>query len=44
VEGAGWDYGTNLTYLQELVSYWQQTFDWRKQEEKLNQFTQFRVE
>lgn len=44
VEGAGWDYGTNLTYLKALVSYWQQTFDWRKQEEKLNQFAQFRVD
>ena len=23
VEGAGWDYGTNLAYLKHLVSYWQ---------------------
>lgn len=22
VEGAGWDYGTNLGYLKELANYW----------------------
>jgi pimeloyl-ACP methyl ester carboxylesterase len=44
VEGAGWDYGTNLGYLKELVDYWQHEFDWRKQEAKLNQFAQFRAE
>ena len=38
VEGAGWDYGTNLGYLKELVDYWQHTFDWRAQEAKLNAF------
>src|SRR5260370_29105308 len=31
VSGAGWDYGTNLGYLKELVDYWQHTFDWRAQ-------------
>lgn len=44
VEGAGWDYGTNLDYLKDLVGYWQQGYDWRQQEAKLNQFTQFRAE
>ena len=44
VEGAGWDYGTNVAYLKELVDYWQHTFDWRAQEAKLNQFAQFRAE
>jgi pimeloyl-ACP methyl ester carboxylesterase len=44
VEGAGWEYGTNLAYLKELVSYWQHDFDWRVQEEKLNQFAQFRTQ
>ena len=29
VEGAGWDYGTNLAYLKELVAYWRDEFDWR---------------
>lgn len=44
VEGAGWDYGTNLDYLKELAAYWQTGFDWRAQEAQLNQFAQFRAE
>jgi hypothetical protein len=32
VEGAGWDYGTNVGYLKELVDYLQHTFDWRAAE------------
>ena len=43
VEGAGWDYGTNVGYLKELVDYWQHTFDWRAQEARLNHFAQFRT-
>ena len=42
--GAGWDYGTNVGYLKELVNYWQHTFDWRAQEAKLNRFAQFHAE
>lgn len=44
VDGAGWDYGTNLGYMQELVQYWHTQFDWRAQEAKLNQFAQFRAD
>src|SRR5258708_4941624 len=44
IEGAGWDYGTDLSYLKSLVDYWQNDFDWRAQEVKLNQFAQFRAE
>ncbi|MBS0031068.1 epoxide hydrolase family protein [Chitinophaga sp. 22321] len=40
-ENAGWNYGTNPQYLRELVAYWQQSFDWRKQEALLNSFPQF---
>jgi pimeloyl-ACP methyl ester carboxylesterase len=43
-EEIGWSYGTNLGYLKELVDYWQHLYDWRSQEAKLNQFTQFRVD
>jgi len=39
--GTSWQYGTERDYLQELLSYWEQEFDWRAQEEKLNQFDQF---
>jgi epoxide hydrolase len=41
IAGSNWEYGTNLTYLKELVAYWQQTFDWRAAERRLNQFDQF---
>ena len=41
IDQSGWDYGTNLAYLKELVSYWQTKFDWRAQERKLNQLPQF---
>ncbi len=41
---AGWDYGTNLTYLQQLVSYWHDSYDWRAQERLLNTFPQFTTE
>ena len=44
VDGAGWDYGTNLGYLKNLLDYWQSEFDWRAQEARLNQFAQFRVD
>ena len=27
--GTGWDYGSNLAYMKELVDYWQNGFDWR---------------
>jgi len=43
LEGAGWEYGTNLSYLQELVTYWRDEFDWREQERLLNEFEQFKT-
>jgi pimeloyl-ACP methyl ester carboxylesterase len=39
--GAGWGYGTNSGYLKQLVQYWSNGYDWRKQEAYLNQFDQF---
>jgi Epoxide hydrolase N terminus len=41
---AGWDYGTNRTYLQHLVNYWHESYDWRAQERLLNTFPQFTIE
>jgi microsomal epoxide hydrolase len=43
IAGTGWQFGTSLAYLQELVAYWRDAFDWRAQEAKLNQFQQFTV-
>ena len=44
VENSGWEYGTNLEYLKELCGYWQNSFDWRKQESALNTFNHFTTE
>lgn len=43
VSGAGWEYGTNLSYMKELSSYWQTGFNWKTQEAKLNQLKQYTV-
>src|SRR5258706_15493634 len=43
IAGAGWDYGTNLDYLKQLVAYWRDAYDWRAQERLLNRFPQFQA-
>ncbi|MDR3564368.1 MAG: epoxide hydrolase [Negativicutes bacterium] len=43
-QDSGWDNGTNLDYMKELCDYWQNKYDWRAQEAKLNQFPQYRAE
>jgi len=44
IPGTSWEYGTDLAYLEELLDYWQNDFDWRKQEAELNQLDQFTTE
>jgi pimeloyl-ACP methyl ester carboxylesterase len=39
-----WRYGMDAHYLAELVDYWRRTYDWRREEEKLNRWPQFRAE
>jgi pimeloyl-ACP methyl ester carboxylesterase len=36
-----WDHGTNKKYLKELCKYWVSDFDWKKQQTKLNKFSNF---
>ena len=43
VEGAGWDYGTSLAYLRDVVEYWRTRFDWRSEERAMNAFPHFRA-
>jgi pimeloyl-ACP methyl ester carboxylesterase len=40
----GWQYGTNISYLKELVAYWIEGYDWRKHECAMNAYPQFRTE
>jgi pimeloyl-ACP methyl ester carboxylesterase len=42
--GAGWEQGTDLDYLRELLAYWADGFDWRAQERRLNELDNFRAE
>lgn len=42
--GTAWAQGTDLTFLQQLLGYWANDFDWRAQERKLNGFRHFRAE
>ena len=41
---AGWRYGTELGYLGKLAAFWQESFDWRAQEEMLNRLPHYLVE
>jgi len=41
-DDGGWDYGTNLDYMKEFADYWVNKFDWRKTEEKINKFKNFK--
>ena len=40
---APWAYGTDLAYMKDLVAYWKDGFDWRKQEAALNAYPQFKL-
>lgn len=44
IPGSGWEYGADLSFMKELIGYWRDGFDWRAQEERLNQFQHFRAE
>jgi pimeloyl-ACP methyl ester carboxylesterase len=42
-QDAGWSNGTDLTYMKDLVDYWQHTYDWRKAEKEINSFDNYTV-
>ena len=43
IEGTGWEYGIPIDYLRQLVGYWRDTYEWRRQEARLNEFPHFRT-
>src|ERR1700722_6235267 len=43
INGSGWNYGSSLTYMKELTSYWLNQYNWREQEATLNAFHQFKT-
>ncbi len=40
IANVGWDRGVPKDYLQSLISYWNNHYEWRKQEAALNQYNQ----
>ena len=42
-EEASWSYGISMQYMQELMDYWQHTYNWREQEAALNAFANFKA-
>lgn len=42
-QGRPWQYGTDLNYLRDVVSYWRDGYDWRQWERALNRFAQYRA-
>jgi pimeloyl-ACP methyl ester carboxylesterase len=43
IDGTGWEYGTPIAYVRELVRYWRDEYDWRAQEAQLNELDHFRT-
>ena len=41
IPGAAWEYGAERGYVEELLRYWVNEFDWRAQEARINAFDQF---
>jgi epoxide hydrolase len=39
--GVGWSYGVPLDHVREMAEYWRTSYDWRKEEARLNEFPQF---
>ena len=37
IDGIDWDQGTELGYLEELLRYWRDDFDWRAAEKRINE-------
>lgn len=40
-DDGGWEYGTNLHFLQDLCSHWANEFNWWKYQEKIDKFSHF---
>jgi pimeloyl-ACP methyl ester carboxylesterase len=42
--GTAWEYGADIKKVKELAEYWQNGYDWRAQEARINRFDQFITE
>ncbi len=41
IDGTGWEYGVDISYMKELVTCWREKYDWRAHEREFNKFEQF---
>ncbi len=41
IPDTGWEYGADVSYIQELCSYWADGYDWRRHEAELNRYPQY---
>jgi len=41
LDGGSWQGGSDPDYLDELLAYWRDEYDWRRHERELNQLSQF---
>lgn len=44
IEGAGWEYGTDQTFLKAVVEHWLHRYDWRRVEAEVNAIGSFVTE
>lgn len=42
--GTSWEYGTDIKKVHELVTYWQNQYNWRTQEAGINHYRQYTTE
>ena len=40
---AQWEYGTSRAYLEELIEYWRDRYDWRRVERDMNAFSHYKT-
>ena len=43
LEDVGWDYGAELGYVTDLITYWRDEFDWRAAERRLNALDHYKT-
>ena len=43
-KGVNFTYGFNSDYLKDVVQHWRKKFDWRKQEDILNQYNHYKTQ
>ena len=42
IPGANWEYGVDLSFLQQICEYWRDRFDWKAQVERFSAFHHYR--